>query len=293
MTPVRQRFIEDLQLRNRSPRTIKAYVYHVRCFAEFFDQSPEQLGPDHAHQYLVHLLQEKHVSWSFYNQAVSSLRFFYQVTSPRQDIVVRLAYGKRHRKIPQVRSPMEIAGFLSAVSGRGCRMLLRTCYAGGLRLGEAQHLTADRIDSARMFLRVLGKGQKERLVPLSPVLLEELRAYWHEVRPKQWLFPGKNATQPINAATVQKACKQACQRAALPRITPHTLRHCYATHLLEAGTDMRIIQAILGHHRLTTTAIYTHVTLPGLQQVVSPLDVLPTAKSAPPTPKLPPDSPLG
>jgi len=288
ITPLRQRFIEDLQLRNRSPRTIEAYVYHLRCFADFFHLPPDQLGPDHAHQYLVHILHEKHASWSFYNQAVSALRFFYQVTSPRQDIVVRLPYAKRPRKIPQVRSPEQIARFLAAVPGRVCRMLLRTCYAAGLRIGEALSLTADRIDSQRMVLRVFGKGQKERLVPLSPVLLDELRAYWRDVRPKLWLFPGQDPTQPINAATVQKACQKACRRAALPRITPHTLRHCYATHLLETGTDTRTIQTLLGHQRASTTAVYTHVTTTTLKQVVSPLDVLPTLAPTPPTP-----SPVG
>jgi integrase/recombinase XerD len=132
-----------------------------------------------------------------------------------------------------------------------------------------------------MVLRILGKGQKERLVGLSPVLLEELRQYYREVKPGSWLFPGKDRQRPLHAATVQRACKMACQRAGLPRFTPHTLRHCYATHLLEAGTDLRLIQALLGHHRVGTTAGYTHVTTTGLQRVVSPLDTLPKPSPRP------------
>jgi site-specific recombinase XerD len=172
-----------------------------------------------------------------------------------------------------------VARFLDAIRGRVLRMLLRIIYAAGLRLREALSLTPDRIDSRQMVLRVLGKGQKERLVPLSPLLLQELRAYWRDVRPRRWLFPGKTGARPLNAATVQRACQRACRQAGLPRITPHTLRHCYATHLLEAGTDTRTIQALLGHYRVGTTALYTHVTTAALQQVVSPLDRLPATQA--------------
>jgi site-specific recombinase XerD len=278
MTALRQRFIEDLQLRNRSPKTIEVYVYHLREYALHFHQSPDQLTLDHAHRYILYLLKDKKVSWSTYNQAVSALRFFYRVTCPREGIVTRLPYGKRPRKLPTVRTVEEVARFLDAVARRPIRMLLRTAYAGGLRINEVLHLTPECIDSARMVLRIVGKGQKERLVSLSPVLLDELRQYYREVKPGSWLFPGKNRQRPLHAGTVQRACKTACRRAGLPRITPHTLRHCYATHLLEAGTDLRLIQALLGHHRVGTTAGYTHVTTTGLQRVVSPLDTLPKPK---------------
>jgi integrase/recombinase XerD len=276
MTPLRQRFIEDLQLRNRSPKTIKVYVHHLKEYARHFHQSPDQLGLDHAHRYILYLLNDKKASWSFYNQAVSALRFFYQVTCPVQGVVIRLPYGKRPRKLPTVRSAQEVARFLDAVRGRVVRMVLRTAYAAGLRLNEALHLTPQSIDSQRMVLRIFGKGQKERLVSLSPVLLDELRQYYREVKPGSWLFPGKHRQRPLSAKTVQFASQTACRRAGLPRITPHTLRHCYATHLLEAGTDLRLIQALLGHRRIGTTAGYTHVTITGLQRVVSPLDTLPT-----------------
>jgi integrase/recombinase XerD len=275
MTPLRQRFIEDLQLRNRSPKTIEAYVYHVRELACHFKRSPERLSDDQIHRYLLHLLHHKRVSWSSYNQAVAALRFFYRVTYPSDTVVLRLPYGKRPKRLPVVRSPQQVALFLDAARDRTIQMVLRTIYATGLRISEALHLTAAQIDNSRMVVQVLGKGQKERLVPLSPKLLEELRTYWRQTRPTQWMFPGKDPHQRLNAATVQKACKRACHAAELPRITPHTLRHCHATHLLEAGVDTRTIQALLGHHRIGTTALYTHVSLAGVQQVVSPLDRLP------------------
>ena len=281
MTPLRQRFIEDLQLRNRSPRTVEVYVHHLKEYARHFQQSPDQLGLDHAHRYILYLLNDKKASWSSYNQAVSALRFFYRVTCPVEGVVIRLPYGKRPRKLPTVRSAEEVARFLDAVRGRVVRMLLRTAYAAGLRLNEALHLTPQSIDSQRMVLRIFGKGQKERLVSLSPVLLDELRQYYREVKPGSWLFPGKHRQRPLTPTTVQRACQRACRRAGLPRITPHTLRHCYATHLLEAGTDLRLIQALLGHHRVGTTAGYTHVTTTGLQRVVSPLDTLPTPAPRP------------
>jgi site-specific recombinase XerD len=262
-------------LRNRSPKTIDVYVYHVRELARYFKQAPDQLRDDQVHRYLLHLLHVKKVSWSSYNQAVSALRFFYGVTSPGGTVVTRLPYGKRPKRLPVVRSTQQVALFLDATRDRTVRMLLRTIYATGLRINEALHLTADQIDRSRMVVRVLGKGQKERLVPLSPILLEELRDYWSDTRPTQWMFPGKDSHKPLNATTVQKACKRACRAAGLPRITPHTLRHCHATHLLEAGVDTRTIQALLGHHRIGTTALYTHVTLAGVQQVISPLDRLP------------------
>lgn len=275
MTPLRQRFIQDLQLRNRSPKTIAVYVYHLRELARHFHQSPDRLGDDQIPRYLLHLLHDQHVSWSSYNQAVAAFRFFYRVTFPCDTVVVRLPYGKRPKRLPTVRSPQQVALFLDTVSDPTVRMVLRTIYATGLRISEALHLTAAQIDSSRMVVRVLGKGQKERLVPLSPRLLDELRAYWRQMRPTPWMFPGQDPHRPLNPATVQKACQRAGRAAGLPRITPHTLRHCHATHLLEAGVDTRTIQALLGHHRIGTTALYTHVSLAGVQQVVSPLDRLP------------------
>jgi site-specific recombinase XerD len=285
MTPLRQRFIQDLQLRNRSPKTVQAYVFHVRNFARFFGKSPEQLGGEQVHRYLVHLLHEKKASWAQYNQAVSALRFLYTVTCPSDTVVTRLPYGKRAKRLPLVRSRQEVAKLLGGVRSPVIAMLLKTIYAAGLRLGEALALEPAHIDSRQMVLRVFGKGQKERVLPLSPLLLSELRVYWRKVGRRLlsrgasaatatcWLFPGKKG-KALCASTVQRACQRVCREQGLPRLTPHTLRHCYATHLLESGTDTRTIQALLGHHRVGTTALYTHVTLAGLQQVTSPLDAL-------------------
>ena len=174
MTPLRQCFIEDLQLRNRLPKTIAAYVHHVRELARYFKQSPEQLGDDQIHRYLLHLLHHKQASWSSYNQAVAALltpAFFYRVTYPSDTVVTRLPYGKRPKRLPAVRSPQQVALFLDTVRDRIIQMVLRTIYATGLRISEALHLTAPQIDSSRMVVRVLGKGQKERLVPLPPPTL--------------------------------------------------------------------------------------------------------------------------
>ena len=189
MTLLRQRFIEDLQLRNRSPRTVECYVFHLKKFAAYCGASPDRLGAEHVHRYLLHLLHEQKVSWSHYNQAVSALRFFYQVTCPSDNVVSRLPYGKRPKRLMPVRSREEVARFLAGVRSPVVAMLLRTLYATGLRLSEALALEPSNIDSARMVLRVLGKGQKERVIPLSPQLLAELRAYWVKVRPGRWLFP--------------------------------------------------------------------------------------------------------
>jgi integrase/recombinase XerD len=283
MTPLRQRFIEDLQLRNRSPRTIECYVFHVKKFAAYFGQPPERLGAEQVHRYLLYLLHEQKASWSHYNQAVSALRFLYRVTCPRDNVVSRLPYGKRPKRLMPVRSREEVARFLAGVRSPVVSMLLRTIYASGLRLAEALALQPEHIDSRRMVLRVLGKGQKERLIPLSPQLLAELRAYWLKVRPRRWLFPGKNKERQLCASSVQRGCQKICREQGLPRITPHTLRHCYATHLLESGTDLRTIQALLGHYRVGTTALYTHVSLAGLRQVQSPLDQLPQVTGPTPT----------
>lgn len=301
MTPLRQRFIQDLQLRNRSPKTIQAYVFHVRNFAGFFHQSPEQLNCEHVHRYLLYLLHEKKASWPHYNQAVSALRFLYTVTCPNDTVVTRLPYGKRPKRLPVVRSRAEVAKLLGGVRSPVIAMLLRTIYAVGLRLGEALALQPAHIDSRQMVLRVVGKGQKERVLPLSPLLLQELRLYWRKIASRvastpganQWLFPGKHKNLPLCASTVQRACQHVCREQSLARLTPHTLRHCYATHLLEAGIDTRTIQALLGHHRVGTTAVYTHVTMAGLRQVVSPLDALLTQERPPPPAPPPPSAPDG
>lgn len=275
MTPLRQRLIEDLRIRNRSQGTIDTYVRLVRRFARFHGRSPAALGPEEIRSYQVHLLEQE-TSWCIINQTMSALRFLYNVTLKRDWPVERLPFGKRPKRLPVVISPQEVLRFLRSVKKLKNRMALTTAYASGLRISEFLQLRVEDIDSARMLIHVRrGKGDKQRVVPLSKVLLEQLRAYWLVGRPRPWLFPGRDPVKPVIPETILEACQQACAIAGLrQRITPHTLRHCYATHLLEAGTDLRTVQVLLGHASLSTTAIYTHVQRKLIETTCSPLDLI-------------------
>lgn len=283
VTPLRQRYINDLRLRNRSPRTIECYVAHVAAFARHFGRSPELLDQEHIRQYQLHLRDVKHASWSLFNQAVCALRFFYKVTLPSPWAVEHIPYAKRPQSLPVVLSREEVQRLLACVERPVYRLLLTTLYAAGLRISEGLHLQVGDVDSARMILHVRsGKGQKDRCVPLSPKLLDDLRQWWRWRRPSTWLFPGRGH-EPLSASGVQRACQTAALAAGLAkRATPHTLRHSYATHLLEAGLDVRTLQKLLGHSQLGTTAHYTHVTDERLRGVVSPWD-LPVAVAPSPS----------
>lgn len=278
-TPLRQRMIDDLKIRNRSPRTIETYISHVARFAKFHGRSPELLGAEEVRAYQMHLLHLS-VSWSLFNQAVCALKFLYRVTLRVAWPVEHIPFGRKPRKLPVVLSQDEVVRLIEAVSHGVYRMALLTAYAAGLRITETVELKAEHIDSARMLLHVeLGKGQKPRLVPLSEVLLALLREYWRNDRPRvkgsPWLFPSNDPTRPLHVTTIEKACQQARAAAGITKhATPHTLRHCYATHLLEAGTDLRTVQALLGHATLSTTAIYTHVQRKLVTATKSPLDAI-------------------
>jgi integrase/recombinase XerD len=276
MTPLRQRLIEDMQLRNRSPVTTKSYVRYVAQFARFFGRSPEELTPEHAREYQLHLLHKK-VSWSTFNQSVCALRFLYGTTLGRKDYIERLPYGKKPKRIPVVLSRDEVLKLLQCVPSRKQRMVLTTMYATGLRIGEAVQLGVADIDSRRMTLLVArGKGNKQRLVPLSPKLLTELRLFWKTHRNPRWLFPSRLPDQHLGISVVERACRWARARAGLKRrFNTHTLRHTFATELLEAGVDLFSIQKILGHRSLSTTANYTHVRRSHLQEACKSLDLLP------------------
>ena len=278
MTPLRQRFVEDLQVRNYAASTIESYTYHVACFAKFHGRSPEVLGPEEVRAYQVHLVTVKKVSWSTFNQTVCALRFLYRITLPRDWPVTMIPFGKKPKTLPVVLGGEDVTRLLACVPSPNHRMILTTLYASGLRLQEGLHLQVADLDSTRMTLRVArGKGAKQRQVPLSPRLLTELREYWRSHRPASpttWLFPGKGE-QPYSETNVQKACKLAATRAGLKqRVTPHTLRHSYATGLLEAGVDLLTIQKLLGHRSFSTTLIYLHVRRPHLESIASPLDLL-------------------
>lgn len=276
MTPLRQRMIEDLRIRNRSPKTIEAYVRHVAQFARHFGRSPEVLGPEEVRQYQVHLLAVK-VSWSQFNQCVSGLRFLYGVSLGRPEEVPRLPYGRRPKRIPRVLTQAEVLELLQCIPSRKIRMVLTTIYATGMRIDEALRLCVDDIDSRQMSILVAqGKGNKQRLVPLSRPLLAELRDWWLVHRNPRWLFPGDKPDRPLGASPVQKACQAAVAQAGLKRgATPHALRHTFATELLEAGVNLLTIQKLLGHSSLSTTLLYTHVRRDHLQSVAEIQGLLP------------------
>lgn len=274
MTPLRKRVIEDLRIRNRSPHTIDTYVRLIARFARHHGRSPDELGPEEVRSYQVHLLEQK-TSWTLFNQSVCALRFVYNVTLDRGWPLERLPYGKKRKRLPIVLSQEQVLRFLAAVDHPMYRMALTTEYASGVRISELVALRVEDIDSARMLIHVHGKGNKERVVPLSKVLLGQLRDYWRAYRPEPWLFPGRKPHKPVCKKTIWDACRRARETAGLRKhVMPHTLRHCYATHLLESGTDIRVVQVLLGHASLSTTMIYTHVQRRLITGTRSPLDLI-------------------
>ena len=290
MTPLRRRMTEDMQVRNFSPHTQTSYVQQVSLFARHFSKSPELLGPEEIRSYQVYLTNEKKLSPSSILIAVSALRFLYRVTLHRdwclEDIIPA---PKKPQKLPIVLSPDEVLQFLSCVQSIKHRTILTVCYAAGLRISEAVHLKVADIDSQRMVIRVeQGKGQKDRFVMLSAKLLQILRAWWPVHKPKQWLFPGDRVDSCISGDAVELACQKAHRHCGIAKpITPHSLRHSFATHLLESGTDVRTIQLLLGHRSLATTARYLRIATSKVCSTASPLDLLPQPvapepKAAPP-----------
>ena len=278
MTSLRQRMLEDMRVRRLSPFTQRTYVETVARFARYFNRSPDQLGPEQIRAYQVYLATERRLSTSSLLVAVSALRFLYRVTLQRRwsfdDLIPA---PKKPQSLPVVLSQQEVVRFLDAVKAAQHRAILTTCYAAGLRISEAISLTVSAVDSERMVLRIAkGKGQKDRYVMLSPKLLAVLRAWWKVQRPRHWLFPGERPEVPITRSAVQLACRAAARRAGLAKaVTPHSLRHAFAVHLLEAGTDLRTIQLLLGHRSLQTTARYLRVATTKVCSTASPLDLLP------------------
>jgi site-specific recombinase XerD len=274
--------IDDMTLRGLKPNTIKAYVGCVARFAQHFDQSPRFLGPDQIRSYLLFLTHDKHVDASTYNQAFCALRFLYHVTLGKDWGLDGLARCRRQTKLPVVLSLDEVTRFFQAITRLRHRAILMTAYAAGLRISEVLALRVDDIDSQRMVIRIRqSKGSKDRYVMLSPRLLTLLREYWKAhrrrkaYRPSPWLFPGNVPGQPLTDKPVYEACEAACLAAGLDKhVRVHTLRHSFATHLLEDGTDLRTIQILLGHRSLNTTARYLHVATAALQSTRSPLDRL-------------------
>jgi len=276
MTPLRKRMIDEMELRNFSPKTIKLYVDNVARFARYFGQSPDRLGPEHVKRYLLYMVQERKNSWGTYKQALAALRYFYRWVVKGPEVVQDIRGPRPERHLPVVLSFEEVRRFFAAIPSFKHRMILMTAYSAGLRISEIVSLQVSDIDSQRMVIRVCqGKRKKDRYTILSPVLLAMLRHYWVAARPVSYLFPGRSLDRPMSVATVQKMCKDAQERAGIDKtVTPHTLRHSFATHLLEAGTDLRVIQELLGHASPRTTALYTHVSAKLIAQTKSPLDLL-------------------
>jgi integrase/recombinase XerD len=279
MTTLRQRMLEDMRVRNFSPRTQQTYISLVARFARHFRRSPELLGPEEVRAFQVHLV-EKQLSRSLLIQTVAALRFLYQVTLDKQWPLQAIPYPRRERRLPVVLSPGEVARFFRALKNPRYQALLMTAYAAGLRISEVIGLTASDIDSQRMLIHVRqGKGKKDRYVMLSAKLLTILRRYWKSQRAgasrSALLFASKKSEKPPCTRSIQRACHQAAWKAQLPkRVTVHTLRHSFATHLLEAGSNIRTVQILLGHRSLNATSRYTHISTKTLQETQSPLDLL-------------------
>ncbi len=261
MVPLRERMAEDLRIRNYSPRTVECYVSMMERFTREFGKPPGQLGPAEIRTFQVRMIEKK-VSWTQFNQAVCAMRFFYRTTLPRDFVVEHIPFAKVKRKLPTVLSVEEVRRLLGVVANVKHRAILSLIYATGVRLNEATHLRVSDIDGARMMVHIRnGKGGKPRMVPMSTALRELLREYWRAEHPCDYLFPGVKPDRPLHENSVQKACSMARLHARLEKpASVHTLRHSYATHLLELGVDLRTIQRLLGHSDLSTTAIYTHVT---------------------------------
>jgi integrase/recombinase XerD len=276
MTPLRKRMLEDLQVRNYSPHTVAAYIRSVAAFAKHFDKSPERLGPEQIREYQLHLIKEKGVSLSTYIQAVCALRFLYSNTLHRAVGIERIPLPRYEKKLPVILSPVEVKRLLETPKNLSHRTILTTMYAAGPRVSEVATLKPSDIDSGRGVIWIRGgKGRKDRQVLLPPKLLELLRVYFRWKRPKEWLFPGAHPDQPISTKAIFLACRKAAQKAGISKaIHPHSLRHAFATHLLEAGVDLRTIQLLLGHAKLETTARYLHVANTRLCSTTSPLERL-------------------
>jgi site-specific recombinase XerD len=281
--------LEDMQVRNLSPHTQTSYVQHVARFARHFQRSPACLGPAEIRAYQIYLAKDKKLAVASMLVTVAALRFLYTVTLRKTWRVEEiLPAPPKPDRLPVVLSPEEVLHFLACVPRLKHRAMLTTCYAAGLRISEVLHLRPTDIDSRRMVIRVEhGKGQKDRYVMLSPTLLELLRTWWRMARPTLWLFPGNRPGQAISKEAVEKACQKARRRCGMSKpITPHLLRHAFAVHLLESGTDVRTIQLLLGHRSLATTARYLRIATLKVCSTTSPLDWLP--RPVAPAPVVPP-----
>src|SRR5947208_7421939 len=285
MSPLRRRMIEDMTIRKLAPKTQQGYIRTVKNLAAFLGRSPDTASFEDVRRFQLHLAANG-ADTPTRNHTVSALRFFFRVTLKRYAIVEHTHFIHELRKLPVVLSPEEVARLLDAAPGLKYRAALSVAYGAGLRAAEVVSLKVSDIDSKRMLIRVeQGKGRKDRNAMLSPVLLELLREWWKVSRSRGWLFPGRDSVQPMTVRQLSRGCQIAAQAAEInKRVSPHTLRHSFATHLLEHGVDIRVIQVLLGHAKLDTTALYTRVATNTNRDVVSPLDHLLKTIKAPEPP---------
>ena len=285
ISPLRRRMIEDMTVRNFVEKTQNDYIRQVKTFAAFLGRSPDTATAEDLRLYQLHLT-EGGVRPPTINSAVSALRFFFSVTVDRPAVTKPLTFVAEPRKIPVVLSPKEVARVLEAASGPKYKAALSAAYGAGLRVSEVVALKVSDVDSRRMLLRIeQGKGRRDRCAMLSPQLLELLRDWWRIAHPRIWLFPGQNPLNPLTPRQFNRAVHAAAHRAGIAkRVTPHTLRHSFATHLLEQNIDIRVIQVLLGHAKLETTALYTRVAPNTIRMVMSPLDRLTPLRTKPDEP---------
>jgi len=281
MTHLRKMMLEELERRNYAQTTISSYIRTIEDFARYFRRPPDRLTPEHIRKYQAYLFREKKLAASTVTQRLAALRFFFTQTIKKPWSVADTPYPKKTRHLPSILSPEEVAHLIDSSQTQFHRMVLMTVYATGVRRSELTRLQIPDIDSRRMIIHIRGgKGRQDRDVMLSPTLLKALRDYWRGLKrkPTEWLFPGGSrhtSNRPITPRAVWYACQRAAQRAGLQnRVHPHTLRHCFATHLLENGADLRTIQLLLGHHDLKETTIYLHLSRRHLNATASPLDSL-------------------
>jgi site-specific recombinase XerD len=279
MTRLRQMMLEELERRNYSQATTRCYLRAVADFARYFRRSPDQLRPEHVREYQAYLFRERKLDATSVTQRLAALRFFFIKTLRKPWSVADTPYPKQVRRLPSILSQEEVARLINSSRNPFDQVLLMTLYATGARCAEVARLQVGDIDSSRMVVHIRGgKGRQDRDVMLSPILLTALREPWSRIKSKVWLFPAGRrhlAPQPLNTKTVWRACHYAAQRAGLNKpVHVHTLRHCFATHLLEAGADLRTIQLLLGHHDLKETTVYLHLSTRHLRATPSPLDGL-------------------
>jgi integrase/recombinase XerD len=277
MSTLREKMLEDLQLRGITPRTQKKYIREVRDLANYFKKSPEELGEEEVKKYLVHLLEDRKLSTGTYKNYVAGIKFLYKTTLNREEVVEKIKYPKAKIKLPVVLDLAEVKMLLTVMENLKHRAILTITYSAGLRISETARLKVTDIDSKRMMVRVQqGKGYKDRYTILSKTALVCLRQYWRSYRPKDWLFEGQKEGTHIGISSIRQIFLEAKERAGITKpASPHTLRHSFATHLIEAGTSLHHVQLLLGHKSPTTTTVYLHVSRMNLAQVTSPLDSIP------------------